>query len=211
MHVSAERCLTVPTAAIYGPRPFVVAYHGDFASGRILQRDAGYPWWVDWWPNWKRNRRAQELPTDRPVAIVSFSAGGDLAARQVGIYPNIVAAINYECPNRRDIEPRGTCPVLAAWNLNGRGIVSGTPTDRIYWTDEAAETLEQWRRNHPVSLTFAEGRHVRFVRGFPPLAHDWNKELNPEFLAFIQNAYAAELAAGRFPTVPKDLHKWRPW
>jgi hypothetical protein len=200
-----------PAAVQLWPRPFVVAYHGDFASGKILKRDSCGPWWVDWWPNWKRNRRAQELPTDRPVALLAFSGGGDLTARQVGIYPNVVAVVNYECPNRRDIVPRGKCPVLAAWNRNGRGIAGGSPEDRIYWTAEAKTTMEQWAAGHPLQLAFGNGGHVRRARGWPPLGHDWDTELNPTFFAFIQQAYAAELEAGRFQSRPSDLHKWRPW
>lgn len=147
-----------------------IAFHGDFANGKILRRDMGDPEWVDLY------YEGHDLPLATrvcsafdTVVLVAYSFGGSLIGHLSHVLTNIAAVVLYESPLMGIDEPAGQFPVL--WVRNDY-----KSTRRR--EKEFAATLVAWQADHNVDKMTGNGRHVRFACGWPPIGHAWDRSLN---------------------------------
>jgi hypothetical protein len=159
------------------PRPYIVAFHGDTATGKMLREDMGNPMWVDeYWDGPRTHagvlRAADYLSCFDCVALVAYSSGGSFAAKLSCQLTNIACAVLCESPIRGPTIPCGNFDVLSLWNgEHGR-----------YDSDEARNTIADWRRNHVVQVEFTNivGHMRREWWRWPrrTLRHNWDRSMN---------------------------------
>lgn len=155
----------------------VVAIHGDGGSARIMRRDMGDPSWVDRYLDWNGQvDAALKLAWGGDIVLVGYSRGGAHIAGLAEHLPNIRAAVIYESPDPGMESVPGNFPALLIWNRRGRGSTYQGSMSDAAWIHS----------RHPVSRMIGKGRHTKFVFGWPPIGHGWDKSLNPEIESWIE-------------------------
>lgn len=162
----------------------IIALHGQYATGRMLERDMGSPDWVDFYYQPKRMNyhSLSEWVGDliwqsrEPVVLIGYSLGGSLIANLSHDFTDgIKGAVLYEAP-LLDSEPTGEFPVLWIENM-----YASTPTRE----DEMADSCAAWEKGRETQVLFGEGRHIRWVWGWPMWGHAWDRKLNPLIVDWI--------------------------
>lgn len=128
----------------------------------------GDPRWVDWYWDYGRDDLSTIRDSQSGVILVGYSRGGQIIGELSARLDNVVAAIIYESPPPRNVG--GNFPVLLIWNRRSRKAKS----------KQAALTERQWRLGgRRVDRLSGKGRHLKWVRGVPPVGHGWDVTLNP--------------------------------
>lgn len=150
----------------------VVAFHGDFASGRILKRDMGNPVWVNrYHDGLDLYKASKSLISRTDNVLIGYSRGGSLIGHlSICQDIRIKAAVLYESPLIGIDEVGGTFPVLWIKNAYRR---------KGWRKKEMDDTEKLWRATHSVDTLVGQGSHVRFTMGCPPIGHAWDQQLNP--------------------------------
>lgn len=160
----------------------VVALHGDFASGKILEEDMGpLSDYVDLFPDWQAEGHSWACDFEDDMILLGYSRGGSEIARlcsEISRFSDRVAgALVYEGPNFTEDVPLGEFDVMICWNRLSRPF-----RDRLRsWTEDS------WSVNHDVEVLEGEGLHFRLERGKrPSFRHNWDWEtLYEEQVAWI--------------------------
>lgn len=161
-----------------------VAFHGQYASPEILQRDMGDPDWVDWYAQVPYDTTSREFLADMlwdydRLILIGYSLGGSLIGHLTAEIPTskIVGAVLYESPLLNTDHVYGSFPVL--WIRNK---YKTTPRRE----QEFETTLDTWAEQHSIDRMFGTGRHMKFVWDWPPIAHAWDQSLNPYIAQWIK-------------------------
>ena len=150
---------------------YLIALHGDFASGDILKRDMAHlSRWIDEFPDWQMDNTWLTDYIDKNICLLGYSRGGAEIAN-LSYLDNLKGAVIYEGPNFRHYYPQGNFPILLGWNSLSRPL-----RDKLRdWT------FESWSRHHLVTTFQGRGFHIRRCRGCrPPLGHNWDAAINPD-------------------------------
>lgn len=169
--------------------PATIAFHGDFGTSEGLERDAGYPKWIDLYEQgWRRGRFDLDyFSAFDSLVLVGYSRGGSHIGHLSTELTNIAAAVLYESPLIGIDRPGGSFPVLSIWNH------AGVRYPTIWWTrsarkrqKEAEDTIIAWQRDHPVDIIHGRGRHTKTVSYWPFRGHGWDVSLNPYIEQWIK-------------------------
>lgn len=155
----------------------VIAFHGGYLSPESMRRDMGDPAWVDQYlPSADAAAIAEVLPTDRPLILIGYSLGGSLIGHLSNRMSNIVGAVLYESALIGIDSVAGSFPVL--WIRNR--YKSTRRRER-----EFADTRAAWKKGRQFDEVTGTGRHVSWRFGWPPIAHAWDRTLNPLIAEWI--------------------------
>ena len=148
----------------------IVAFHGDFASPRMMRRDMSVDWVDQYWDYQQDN--VATLADHRDLVLVAYSRGGSVVGKLANALNNIRAAVLYEAPLLDAPTPGGDFPVLIIWNrLSIRR-----------FTREAKRTKQEWALQHPISEL--HGGSLLHVKLWPP-GHGWDQNLNPPIYEWL--------------------------
>lgn len=159
---------------------YLIALHGDFADGSILERDMTHlSAFVDEFPNWQDEGHDKWISKYKAynICLLGYSRGGSEIVSLANELTNIKGAIVYEGPNFTSTYPRGRFPIRLGWNKLSRPLRN--PLRK--WTTES------WLRYHTVIPFEGRGLHIRRVPGGdPPIGHNWDMITNPEHYTWMQ-------------------------
>lgn len=167
----------------------VIALHGAFGNGRMLQEDCGDPSWIDYYHDYHSlGELIQFTSRFSAVIVVGFSLGGSRIGSLTHYAKNIVGAVLYESPLLRTDTvgtASGNFPAMIIRNDQGKWMESSR--DAAEWED----TVRQWNATgRPVEYLEGHGRHTKRVpRSWFPwwsrLGHGWDVSLNDQIGHFI--------------------------
>ena len=152
----------------------VIAFQGQGATPRMLQKDMGDPDWVDmYWDYRNPYFRLQRF------IGVCYSISGSILAKHTlerRFRELMVGLILYECPILDDIIPLGDFPILSIWNERSFMLPSRKR--------EMDDSIKRWSLNHPVEVKKAYGgrgllfRHLEPKPYWPFVGHAWDRGIN---------------------------------
>lgn len=155
----------------------VVAFHGEFASAKMLREDIGNAHWIDQYIDGHNiSKILTHLFKDEPLILVGYSLGGSVIGTLTHHLPNIKGAVLYEAPLLDVSYVKGTFPVL--WITN---------RVLFFRKRKLQQSKEAWQKNHPITELRGKGLHIRVEPKKPPIRHNWNQQLNPLIQTWIAN------------------------
>lgn len=170
----------------------VIAFHGkpfpwakDLDLSKILERDMGYPSFVDlYFPGFDLTSAARLCRKADFVYLIGYSYGGAMIAGLTHRLGNIVGATVYESPV---LEDEGLVPALPTAGDANDFPVMQIWNRKIRRPNQANRSKHCWafnRSNNEMVQTDAKG-HFRW---FPP-AHNWDTGVNAHIARHIDGCF----------------------